>query len=194
MILRKLKLPRSIIACLLLCRIGEQTLPAQGTLWKGGELPFMEARDLNSATRRGKATLAVETARIRVGDLLLADVLFSNTGEASSFYNPFFTTTKPLPAQLAVYDSNNKYIGNLLRNVSDSQASPRGEDWVRVPSGGSVGAKLRLRVTDLAPGEYYLQIVYFNRFAVSSVQELFEPSAVGELFRSNTIKITIDKS
>jgi hypothetical protein len=194
---------------------GDQTNVTGGALGQTGKPtntvlgiegpPFVEKHDLDWSSYRGYATLTVEKPSVPLGSLLSVDIRFFNSSGGDYFYNPFYRRLIPLPAQLAIYDSTKRYLGDRLAFAGGSRVSVGSKDWTYVPSLCYVGTTMRVPVHDLSPGVYYLQIIYFKSFAA------LNPAASGggteesrlagflahfdhsELFRSNPVKIEVIK-
>ena len=115
---------RLIIAAvwLTLCAgsLAAQTAPE----WTG------ERRDLDSGSERGSATIAVDQQSVALGEPFSVDIRFFNSSGGEEFYNPFLGGQTPLPARLAIFSSDHKYLGDLLerQEVSESNAQRRGLD------------------------------------------------------------------
>jgi hypothetical protein len=134
-------------------------------------------------------------------------------------FNPFFRGGIPLPATIAVFDAERKYVGTYL-GPGRSRQNPGKHDWVYLQSGGYVGRTHSLvagRVPNtpsasssnppLPPGKYYLQAI-FNRGFVNfrsdvdlskagpaeigeTLIKLFDAYDRTEAFRSNVVEIEL---
>jgi hypothetical protein len=173
---------------------------------------FIEKHDLDSGAIQGHVTLSVENPVIKAEDSLSTKVCLVNTGKPWDFYNPCFTPRMPPPGQIALYDSNHKYLCEIIPFVSYSFIGESWDDWMFLPGGGcSFEFPMNLRLTyyrrPLPPGDYYLQFVYYKAFIaldppwretdpdvrakqarLKDFETHFDRS---ELFRSNPVKITI---
>jgi hypothetical protein len=163
---------------------------------------FTEQYDLDLPSRKGKASLELSTNIVTIGESCEADVLFTNLASGDTFYNPFFGGLTYLPAELALYDVNHNYQGDLWRWFTGSWIGPRPDDWVFVPTGGRIGFRRSVRVFDwLRPGVYYLQLVYHHAYIAPRPQsssalwrsEVFDREDWTELFRSNIVSIRVVK-
>ncbi len=185
--------------------LAAQTAPA----WTG------KARDLDSPSYRGSATISVDKQSVPLGDPLSVDIRFLNRGADDEFYNPFLGGQTPLPARLAVFSHDHKYLGDLIERENVPRTTLRAEDWTFVPSLCYVGCVERLTAgyvpataegisQTLPPGEYYVQLIYFNAFLAANPVKLerrpledevkmflqFEKNFDrAELFRSNVVKV-----
>jgi hypothetical protein len=177
-------------------------------------IPFIEKHDLDSGTIHGHVTLSIENPVIKAGEHISIKVCFVNTGKSWDFYNPFFTSRIPLPAQIALYDSDHNYICDLMSFYVGSVIGMSWDDWTFLPGGGcSFTFPTNLKPTyfrrPLPTGDYYLQIIYYKAFIaldppwretdpdvkakqtrLKNFEAHFDQS---ELFRSNPVKFTIAK-
>ena len=132
-----------------------------------------EKRDLDSGSWRGSATISVDSQSVTLGEPFSVDIRFLNSGGGDEFYNPFLGGQTPLPARLAIFSSDHKYLGDLIERDEASRTALRAEDWTFVPSLCYVGCVERLTAgyipptaesgsRTLPPGEYYVQMIYFK--------------------------------
>jgi hypothetical protein len=194
-------------------------------VWGEENYSFIEKEDLNSMPNRvgvtiGHATLTVDKTLIQSGQRVEADIQFFNSGSGNYYYNPFFNSLIPLPAQLAIYDHDKKYLCDLIAFVAGSRASVSSRDWTFIPTSCYVGTKLNFSISslwirsklhggpDCPPGDYYVQVIFYKSFTAMNpaviqstpmqdeqywVQEFCANFDRSELFRSNPVKITITK-
>jgi len=174
-----------------------------------------EKRDLSSGSSRGSATISVDTQSVTLGEPFSADIRFLNSGGGEEFYNPFFGVQTPLPARLAIFSSDHKYLGDLIERDEASRKMLSVEDWTFLPSLCYVGCVQRLTAgyipataesasRTLPPGEYYVQVIYLKGFLAKNPARLerrpleddeklllrFEKEFDrAELFRSNVVKV-----
>jgi hypothetical protein len=109
---------------------------------------------------------------------------------------------------LALYDSNKKYVGDLVGFTGGSQVTVGSRDWVSIPSLSYVGTTMNVPLSELAPGEYFLQVIYFKSYIAMNpavilsnpahdeqywLLDFYKKFDRTELFRSNPVKITITK-
>ena len=164
----------------------------------GNGFLFKEKMPLESGSFRGKATLSLTNITLRQGQEFKLDTRFFNNSGGDRFFNPFFNRLIPVPATLAIFGSNKKYIGDLMANLNGSRRSINvNDDWVYIGSLAYVGKELSLtagyvagtkydtKATPLPAGKYYLQLIYDKSFIGRGEH--------GELFRSNVIEIQILK-
>ena len=85
-----------------------------------------EKRDLDSASNRGSATISVDKPSVILGEPFSVDICFLNRGAGDEFYNPFLGGQTPLPARLAIFSADHKYLGDLIeREESLESHAPR---------------------------------------------------------------------
>ncbi len=170
---------------------------------------FAEKHDLDSGSSRGHCILEVAETTVESAKPLTLEVRFFNTSGGQNFYNPFFNSLVPLPAQLVLYDTDKKCLGDLLidrQNGSHRRVSAF--DWTYIPSLCNVGSSLKVILQGHPPGDYYLQLVYCKAFLAQEPtvttthdekelqdreNEFSKHFDHAELFRSNVVKITIIK-
>jgi hypothetical protein len=174
-----------------------------------------EKRDLNSGSSRGSATITVDPQSVALGGPFSVDIRFLNSGGGEEFYNPFLGVQTPLPAALAIFSSDHKYLGDLIERDEVSRKMLTAKDWAFVPSLCYVGCVERLTAgyipataesasRTLPPGEYYVQMIYFKGFlarnpSILERRQLEDEEKVlqrfakdfdrAELFRSNVVKV-----
>jgi len=174
-----------------------------------------EKRDLNSGSSRGSATITVDPQSVALGGPFSVDIRFLNSGGGEEFYNPFLGVQTPLPARLAIFSSDHKYLGDLIERDEASRKMLSVEDWTFLPSLCYVGCVQRLTAgyipataesasRTLPPGEYYVQVIYLKGFLAKNPARLerrpleddeklllrFEKEFDrAELFRSNVVKV-----
>jgi hypothetical protein len=172
---------------------------------------FHEALPLNlSSGERGYAKLSLDDGKLRRGERYVVEYTFHNTNGSYWVYNCFFNRLIPLPGQLAIYDSNKEYLGDLLRFEGGSQKGVGDGDWLFLYGGSHVGMKLEFRAgyvpltkygsmgNLLPPGRYYIQLILYQAFLSTNPSRLrgdkpdfyktFDRSAV---IRSNAIQIEV---
>ena len=167
-------------------------------------LPELKNHDLGF----GHALLSAPAA-VKLGEKFDIDIRFYNNGGGEYFYNPFFNRLIPLPAQLAIFDSEKKYLGDLIAWQGGSQVGVSASCWTSIPSGGYVGIRLRSFTAGYIPslppprkfgaGDYYLQMIYYKVFTLANpARTADEKGAVAdfyrnfdrtELFRSDIVQI-----
>jgi hypothetical protein len=90
-------------------------------------------------------TLRVENPVIESQKHVPFEVRFVNTGHGCDFYNLFFISRTLPPGQIALYDGNHKYIGDLMTWQSMSFRGESWDDWTFIPAGCSIQFTLNLR-------------------------------------------------
>ena len=152
---------------------------------------------------QGKTTLTLNKTKVKAGEEFGADIRFLNKGGGHKFFNPFLNTLMPRPAELAIFDSKKKYVGNLLATFDGSHV--RGEtdqDWTYIASSAYVGKEYNFRLgyangiqyfpyndlsqTSLPVGVYYLQVIYNSAFISRDFSDYNR-----DFFRSNVVEIQL---
>ena len=178
--------------------------------WTGAQ------RDLDSGSHRGSATISADKQSVALGEPFSVDIRFLNSGAGGEFYSPFLSGQTPLPARLAIFNSDHKYLGDLFdREGVQRRAMLSAEDWTFVPTLCWVGRAERLTAgyvpatsesgsRSLPPGEYDIQLIYFKALLATNPAKLerkpledaekvfrrFERDFDrAELFRSNALRI-----
>ena len=189
------------------------TALAVQTLRGEEEFRFVEKHDLGVGSYKSYATLKAEQPSVQIGKFLTVDISFFNTSGGDYFYNPFFCRLIPLPAQLALYDSQKKYVGDLIEWLDGSQRPVLSSDWTFVYGDSHVGTKIRIPIPEMrvsgfkmVPGDYFVQMIFYNSFTALNparivstpprdenawLEEFYKKFDRRELFRSNPIKITV---
>ncbi|MDR3561407.1 MAG: hypothetical protein P4N59_08210 [Negativicutes bacterium] len=176
--------------------------------------PFAEKHDLDFGKIQGHVTLTANNFSIKAGESISMDLRLVNTGMSRDFFNPYFNPYTLPPAQIALYDGNHNYLGDLMSWINISYRGISWDDWTFVPGGGSyIGFTMTVKPNyarqPLPPGDYYLQLIYYKAFialdprwrdtapAVEAKQVWLRDFEAhydhSELFRSNPVKITITK-
>jgi hypothetical protein len=135
--------------------------------------------------------------------------MFHVTNSSYAVYNWQFNRLKPLPGQLAIFDSSSKkYLGDLIAFSGGSQARVSDDDWTFLYGGAHVGTTLGFRAAlvpntkydspgSLLPtGEYYLQLILYRAFRSPNPQrvvgdkiDFYKTFDRSELCRSNVLKV-----
>lgn len=153
----------------------------------------------------GNATLTLANTKLRRGEQYHAQYMFQNTRGSYWVYNPFFLRLVPLPGQLAIYDSEKRYIGDLIAFIQGSRTRVGTDNFILLREGNSVGAKIDFRAgfvplkyvsggTLLPPGKYHVQLILYGVFVNSSPGRVSWDDAnfdKSEALRSNSVAIEI---
>jgi hypothetical protein len=200
---------RLIIAVVLLTLSAGSLAAQPAPEWTG------EKRDLDSGSFRGSATISADRESVTLGEMFSVDFRFFNRSIADEFYNPFLRGQTPLPARLAIFNSDHKYLGDLITPDEVPRQALSAQDWTFVPQLSYVGGIERLTAgyippsSDsgsrmLPPGEYYVQMIYFKGFLARNPAKQERPQLEDdektlmrftrsfdreELFRSNVVKV-----
>jgi hypothetical protein len=176
--------------------------------------PFVENHDLEFGDVRGRVFLTATNSSIEAGDSILMEVRFVNNGMGRDFFNPYLNPYTLPFGQIALYDGNRRYLGDLMSWSAMSYRGISKDNWTFIPGGGSyIGFTMSVKPNyarqPLPPGDYYLQIIYYKAFIglnppwaatdpdVEAVQARLKDFEAhydrSELFRSNPVKITVTK-
>lgn len=170
---------------------------------------FREATSLSlSSGESGYAKLTLDEGRLRRGERYAVDYSFRNTNGSYWVYNCFFNRLVPLPGELAIYDSNKEYIGDLIRFEGGSRKGVSDADWLFLYGGSHVGTGIGFRAgyvpltkfgsmgSLLPPGRYYIQLILYKAFLstnpshlVGDKPDFYKTFDRSEAIRSNVIQI-----
>lgn len=167
------------------------------------EMPFKL-----SSGESGYAKIEIKRRRLRRGELYAVKYTFYNTGAAYRVYNCFFNRLIPLPGQLAIYDSNKEYVGDLIRFEGGSQRRVEDDDWLLLYGGSHVGANIGFRagyvpqtkywnMENLLPaGRYFIQLILYKAFLspnpyrlIGEKLDFYKTFDRSEVIRSNVIEV-----
>lgn len=205
--IRQFQLGTLRLGCLL---IGLQLLlgVSNSRLVADDELSLGPQSDLAYGLLRGSATISVEKDAFARGEIIKLEVRF-NASSPGTVFNPYFASLTVQPAELSLFDSNKRYLGNVLDRHYGSFRGPGPNDWVNIGTGGFVGTKLEFpagilpdgKLRDgLSPGKYYIQMI-FNQcfvsvpptdpltFARSGVGDWLAANRKRDIFRSNYLTL-----
>jgi hypothetical protein len=139
--------------------------------------PFREETRLSLTNgEAGYTKLTLKEAQLRRGELASVDYTFYNTSGSYWVYNWNFVRLVPLPGQLAIYDSDKKYIGDLIQWEGGSQKAVADRDWLFLYDGSHVGTAIAFRagyvpmtkygsMNSLLPaGQYFIQLILYKAF------------------------------
>lgn len=171
---------------------------------------FAEEYPFKRGNNQGKVEISLDKTILQKGELTGVNFRFTNTNSAYPIYNWQFMRLLPLPGQLAIYDADKRYIGDLIAFECCSQTAASLADWTYLYGGSYVGASLGFHagyvpgtkygsMSNLLPsGRYYIQLILYKAFAserpslteevLKDFRQEFDRS---ELCRSNIIKIEI---
>lgn len=172
---------------------------------------FSEKRDLEGESK-GYATLSVVKMPEKGGRKIALNVHFFALSGGGYFFNPFLKGLIPKPCALALYGSNRKFILDLLAWTDGSQITVSRKDWVLIPASCGVDVSFEVLLRDITknipPGDYYLQMIYFRAFMAknpfledenskasnqSAIKDFYQHFDRSELFRSNIVKVHLEK-
>src|SRR5436853_5641939 len=104
-----------------------------------GEHPF------NLGGDQGKVEITLDETVLHQGEWYGVYFRFTNTNSSYNVYNWQFVSLIPLPGQLAIYDSNQDYLGDLIAFEMGSRKSPGANDWTFLYGGSNVGRSVGFR-------------------------------------------------
>ena len=176
---------------------------------EGQAFPYREQIAFTMGSDKGEVTIQSEKDVIRKGETYSLRYTFHVINSSYAVYNWQFVSLKPLPGQLAIYDSNKQYLGNLSAFTGGSQAGISDDDWTFFYGETFVGKPLAFRAGlipntkydwdhRLPSGEYYIQLIMYKAFISSNPFRLvgekidfYKTFDRTELCRSNVLKIQL---
>ena len=131
-----------------------------------------ETRYELSSGERGRVEITLQGTTLRRGELAEIDYTFFDRSSSYWVYNWNFNRLIPLPGQLAIYDSEKKYVGDVISWEGGSRMGVGDRDWLLLHQGEHVGTAIGFRVGyvpftrygPLPPGKYFLQLILYKAF------------------------------
>lgn len=176
----------------------------------GQTFPYREEHDFALGSDKGQVSIKLDQTVLRRGETYRVQYTFDELNSSFAVYNWQFIRLKPLPGQLAIYDANKQYIGDLIAFSGGSQAGITDDDWTFLYGESHLGKPLGFRaglvpntrydsIKNLLPtGTYYIQLIMYkaflspNPFRVEGERiDFYKTFDRSELCRSNAIKIEI---
>jgi len=165
-------------------------------------LPLQPEKRLNlSGGEQGHATITMKQPRLRLGETSSVNYTFYNTRSSYWVYNWNFISLVPLPGQLAIYDAEKRYLGDLIRFTGGSRTLVGSNNWLFLNEGSHVGTSIRFTVgyipgarNRLPPGRYFIQLILAGAFFSNPQQVRWDSKAAilnSEAIRSNVIAIEV---
>lgn len=162
--------------------------------------------DANGET--GRVQIVIENATLRRGEAATVDFTFFNTNGSYWVYNWRFMRLIPLPGQLAIYDSEKHYIGDLIKWERGSRKGVGDDDWLFLVGPCHFGEPIGFRVgyvpltkygTErnlLPPGNYFIQLILYKAFFSINPSTIIGDNKpkwydTAEAARSNVLSIQI---
>lgn len=156
-----------------------------GSLVRGAEIVSIDRDWESDVPKCGiKVTLAADPVNCDTQGAIDVRIRLHNIGDRRVLYNPCLRTSWGLPAKLCLFDSEERYLGNLLeRNLDFASYAPpsrRYGTWIDVPRLCYVGRIIRVTEgvlekllknhhdsyeRDSRSGVYYLQLLFDERLA-----------------------------
>ncbi len=177
--------------------------------WSWNAIPGPYSAGLIYGKYEGSATISVEKPVVELGKRYTVEIRFTNSGAPAEIFNPGFNQLLPLPGALVLFDKDNECLGGLFLKVGSQRAvEPR--DWITIPSSTFIGCHKTFtagrtgKQSDVAPGNYFLQLIYFKVFVAANpwrfedkpssedkqrLQRFYDSYDGTELFRSNVVAI-----
>jgi len=172
------------------------------------DFQYSEKSDFANGSDKGELSIKIAEPVLRRGERYSIEYGFHVTNSSYAVYNWQFIALKPLPGQLAIYDSNKKYVGDLIAFSGGSQVGVSDDDWTFLYGGARVGTALGFRAGSvpntkydwtgnlLPTGEYYIQLILYKAFlspnpyrVVGDKIDFYKTFDRRELCRSNIIKV-----
>src|SRR5262245_41055627 len=138
--------------------------------------PFHDETRYDQSGERGRVEIAIKGTTLRRGELAALDYTFFNTNGSYWVYNWQFSSLIPLPGQLAIYDSEKHYIGDLIQWEGGSRKGAGDDDWLFLYGGCHIGRAIGFRTgyvpltkygttqNLLPPGKYFIQLILYKTF------------------------------
>jgi len=177
---------------------------------EGQAVPYREQSAFVMGSDRGEVTIQSETGVIRKGDLYSLRYTFHVINSSYAVYNWQFNSLKPLPGELAIYDSSKRYLGNLIAFAGGSRAGISDDDWTFFYGETFVGRPLSFSAglipntkydstgNPLPSGGYYIQLIMYKAFVspnpfrlLGEKLDFYKTFDRTELCRSNVLKIQL---
>jgi hypothetical protein len=112
------------------------------------------------------ASLSIGTKECKADEPMEVTVTLTSATDAHRLFNPFLNGLLEQPGRIIVRDRDGKVVNRLLDFHGGSRRTPRETDYVQLPGGGFVGARLKVSPGRqapggdvLPPGDYTLQLV-----------------------------------
>jgi hypothetical protein len=170
--------------------------------------PFRDEKPMVSGNDRGRAELRLETVKLRRGEHYTAEYTFYSANCSYWVYDPFFYPRIYLPGQLAIYDVDRNYVGEMrYRNFPGTR--PSANDFVYLLAGSHIGTKIGFVAGNLSDpefchlnnhlpaGKYYIQLILYRAFLTSPEYlkderiDFYKKFGRSVLCRSNAVEIEL---
>jgi hypothetical protein len=177
---------------------------------EGQAFPYRGQSAFANGSDQGDVSIQSEKDVVRKGDVYSVRYTFHVVNSSYAVYNWQFISLKPLPGQLALYDSNKQYLGNLIAFAGGSQVGISDDDWTFFYGETFVGKPLGFRAglipntkydstNHLLPsGDYYIQLILYRAFVSPNPFRLlgekvnfYKTFDRTELCRSDVLKIQL---
>jgi hypothetical protein len=171
---------------------------------------YQEKSGFAERSNSGEVSVESQDRAFRRGEMVHLKYTFHSINSSYNVYNWQFNGLIPLPGQLAIYDAEKQYIGDLMAITSGSRKTITdddwtflyGETWLSKPLGfraGFVpGTKYDHIENPIPLGTYYIQLILYRAFVspnpfrtVGEKWDFYETFDRSALCRSNALKIEI---
>src|SRR5262245_21879898 len=111
----------------------------------GQSLVYQDKTDcVNGGEGKGDVTIKADSHTFRRDQSHRINYTFHSLG-SYAVYNWQFIRLKPLPGQLAIYDADKRYLGDLIAWIGGSQSGISSDDWSFLYGESYVGKPLDFR-------------------------------------------------
>ena len=115
----------------------------------GQSLVYQDKTDcMNGGEGKGDVTIKADSRTLKRDQSHRIKYTFHSLG-SYDVYNWQFNRLLPLPGQLAIYDADRRYLGNLIAFRSGSQKGISREDWSFLYGESYVGKPIEFRVVSV---------------------------------------------
>jgi hypothetical protein len=173
--------------------------------------PYKDKTDFAYEFGKGEVSIDMVDTTLRMNELYKLKYAFHATG-SYSVYNWPLSSLSTMPGELAIYDENKKYIGNLIYSTGGSFTGImegywkflRDETYLNTSKSFRAGWVPSIsRSHKLSPGTYYIQLILYKALLASSpfhatgddlsarMKDFYTNFDRTELCRSNVIKVNI---
>ena len=194
---------RLLVFSAVILAISQVTIQGQG-------FQYGDKRDFAVGSDKGEVSIKLDDPILERGESYSVEYTFHVTNSSYDVYNWQFISLIPLPGQLAIYDANKKYIGDLIAFTQGSRRGVSDDDWIFLYGGTRVGRVLGFRAGSvpmtaynsegnwLPTGEYYIQLILYKAFLSPNPYRLlgekidfYKTFDRAELCRSNVLKVQL---
>lgn len=177
----------------------------------GQTVMYQDKSDFANNSGKGEVIIELDNTTLRRGDIYRIKYTFHDISGSYAVYNWQFSHLLPLPGELAIYDFNKQYIGDLISWYGISRGRVRNDDWTFLHDETFLGTLLEFRAGSMVPhtkhrlmdnllptGTYYVQLILYKAFIsenpfrmLGAKVDFYKTFDRSELCRSNVLKIEI---